>query len=47
MPKVGTYRGVSIYLDETRNRHRMWYTDLKGKKRPVYRKRKRGCKKEL
>jgi len=42
MPNVGKYRGVSIYYDTARDRHRMWYTDLKGKKRPVYRKGKRG-----
>ena len=47
MPKVGTYRGVAIYYDETRNRHRMRYTDLKGKVRPVYRKEKRRRKKKV
>ncbi len=36
MPNVGTYRGVTIYYQEDRDRYRMWYTDNKGKKKPVY-----------
>ncbi len=31
MPNVGTYRGVTIYYQEDRDRYRMWYTDNKGK----------------
>ena len=40
MPNVGTYRGVTIYYQEDRDRYRMWYTDNKGKKKPVYGKTK-------
>lgn len=36
MPNVGTYRGITIYYQEDRDRYRMWYTDNKGKKKPVY-----------
>lgn len=36
MPNVGTYRGVTIYYQEDRDRYRMWYTDNKGIKKPVY-----------
>lgn len=40
MPNVGEYRGVTIYYQEDRDRYRMWYTDNKGKKKPVYGKTK-------
>lgn len=40
MPNVGTYRGIAIYYQEDRDRYRMWYTDNKGKKKPVYGKTK-------
>lgn len=40
MPNVGTHRGVTIYYQEDRDRYRMWYTDNKGKKKPVYGKTK-------
>ena len=36
MPNVGTYRGITIYYQEDRKRYRMWYTDNKGRKKPVY-----------
>ena len=37
MPNVGEYKGIAIYYQEDRDRYRMWYTDNKGKKKPVYR----------
>lgn len=37
MPKVGEYRGISIFYQEDRKRFRMWYRDNKGQKKPVYR----------
>ena len=40
MPNAGEYRGVTIYYQEDRDRYRMWYTDNKGKKKPVYGKTK-------
>ena len=40
MPNVGEYRGVTIYYQEDRDRYRMWYTDNKGRKKPVYGKTK-------
>lgn len=40
MPNVGTHRGVTIYYQEDRDRYRMWYTDNKGKKKPIYGKTK-------
>lgn len=40
MPNVGTHRGVTIYYQEDRDRYRMWYTDNKGKRKPVYGKTK-------
>ena len=40
MPNIGTYRGIAIYYQEDRDRYRMWYTDNKGKKKPVYGKTK-------
>lgn len=36
MPNIGTYRGIAIYYQEARDRYRMWYTDDKGRKKPVY-----------
>lgn len=45
MPNVGKYRGVSIYYDTARDRHRMWYTDNKKNKKPVYGKTKDDVKK--
>lgn len=40
MPNAGTHRGVTIYYQEERDRYRMWYTDNKGRRKPVYGKTK-------
>jgi integrase len=44
MANAGKYRGISIYYETSRNRYRMWFTNDKGLRKPVYGKNKEQVK---